>query len=426
MSGSPSSSYSSFRRRSKNYPSAAPQDRDTPESRRYRNIQGSVDSIGETDDLLGTAEKAAKAAHLEAVDEPPAPTEDSWHHVPLAFALIPPVFGFVFGGRAGGGDVWTDFMLMAIVAMYLRYLVKFPWEWYKAAGARKVIELQRSDALNDDGVRTTTSSPSESGIDEEERLSPMTRRDEAIDQLEMMENIALLSCFAGPLVGGLLLHWIRTALSRSSEGMVSNFNITLFVLAAEMRPMSQAMKLLERKTLHLQTLVHQPPAGRVTRLIGQVEDLQKSLREVSATVSAFESEKLVADAREGVRPDLEAVQRAVRRYEKKEAMHRAHAEERIAAIERKMDDVMEVILKSEKTMTRQWSTIGVLFGYIRQLALLPLMLTLSLLSLPYRAVHGGVRMITGAGRKGHGRRLLRASEHEYEIGDTGTRVSRRS
>src|SRR5947207_7941232 len=74
--------------------------------------------------------------------------------------------------------------------------------------------------------------------DEDETPTPSRHRHDApfdpeveaaTINLRRTELLALVSCVASPLLGGYLLHYIREFLSRPSEGLVSTFNITLFV-----------------------------------------------------------------------------------------------------------------------------------------------------------------------------------------------------
>ena len=63
---------------------------------------------------------------LVSIEEEPAsvvvepPNGNTLHHLPIAFALLPAVAGLVIGG----GDKWTDVMLLGLVGIYLNWLVK--------------------------------------------------------------------------------------------------------------------------------------------------------------------------------------------------------------------------------------------------------------------------------------------------------------
>lgn len=55
----------------------------------------------------------------------PTDTENpTWHTIPLAFAVLPAIGGVLF---TGGTYFVTDVMLLFLVAVFLHWLVKFPW-----------------------------------------------------------------------------------------------------------------------------------------------------------------------------------------------------------------------------------------------------------------------------------------------------------
>jgi len=78
-----------------------------------------------------------------------------------------------------------------------------------------------------------------------------------------------------------LLHAIRSQLSRPSEGLVSNFNLTIFVLAAELRPAAQVVKLIRNRSLYLHSVVHHPPMTRVDALATRLEELNAEVRDLT-------------------------------------------------------------------------------------------------------------------------------------------------
>jgi len=49
-----------------------------------------------------------------------APKGTTWHHLPIAFALLPAAAGLFLGG----GENWTDVMLLGLAGVYLNWLVK--------------------------------------------------------------------------------------------------------------------------------------------------------------------------------------------------------------------------------------------------------------------------------------------------------------
>jgi hypothetical protein len=121
-------------------------------------------------------------------------------------------------------------------------------------------------------------------------------RAEAARELRMNERLALLACFVGPCVGGWLLHAIRSQLSRPSEGLVSNFNLTIFVLAAELRPAAQVVKLLRSRSLHLHSIAHHPPTARMDELALKLEELNAEVRDLTVMATKAVDREVHLDA----------------------------------------------------------------------------------------------------------------------------------
>ncbi|CAK7203543.1 hypothetical protein SEUCBS139899_006277 [Sporothrix eucalyptigena] len=94
---------------------------------------------------------------------------------------------------------------------------------------------------------------------QQERRTFQKRQEDALRELYRHEVLALLSCFAFPVVGAYLLHALRGQLTRPSEGLISDFNLTVFILAAEVRPLRHFLQLVQARTLHLQRIVHVNP-----------------------------------------------------------------------------------------------------------------------------------------------------------------------
>jgi hypothetical protein len=173
-----------------------------------------------------------------------------------------------------------------------------------------------------------TSTSAIASEDEDETPTPSIQRQEppaqaeaeaAAINLRRTELLALTSCVAAPLIGGYLLHYIREFLSRPSEGLVSTFNITLFVMAAELRPAMKLMEMIKQRSLYLQRIVHkdmlesninnapvdiEPVNQKIMNLENTIEELRMSIVRVQGG-----REEVVTGVREGVRADVEALNR---------------------------------------------------------------------------------------------------------------------
>ena len=195
-------------------------------------------------------------------------------------------------------------------------------------------------------------------------------------ELRRHEIAALASCFLFPLIGAWLLHTIRSQLSRPSEGLVSNYNLTIFLLAAEIRPFSHLLKLVRGRTLHLQRVVASDSTSSIaltesTAAYGsKVHDLSKRLDEIETHIanSKFQNAlegvtpgsppplqlnhsnqrrlkgkepdiehslttDLVSEVRNSVQPDIDALNRAVRRFDRRSAAFSTQTEARFQDLE---------------------------------------------------------------------------------------------
>jgi hypothetical protein len=144
--------------------------------------------------------------------------------------------------------------------------------------------------------------------------------EEATIKLRRTELLALTSCVASPLIGGWLLHYIREFLSRPSEGVVSTFNITLFIMAAELRPAMKLMEMVKQRSLYLQKIVHketlegniiQPTPIDIEPLNNKITQLENTIEELRMSIVRVQGgrEEVVTGVREGVRGEVEALNR---------------------------------------------------------------------------------------------------------------------
>ncbi|KAA8901727.1 hypothetical protein FN846DRAFT_754103, partial [Sphaerosporella brunnea] len=286
---------------------------------------------------------------------------NTWHSVPLAFAVLPAVGGVLWDG---GSAFVADVMLLLLLAVFLHWLVKFPWEWYHSS-QRLLPTIPHGEE------------PAAAAV-------PIVDPARVAAEKEMRRNemLALTACFAGPLLGGWMLHAVRSQLSRPSEGLVSNFNLTVFVLAAELRPVAQVVKLMRARTLHLQRMVHRLPRSRVEDVERRVEGLAEEVRELAALAKrAVERD-----------PDLDALNRAVRRYEKREVLHSAQTESRILEINNRLNDVITLTAAAQRKQA-QHTFAALLLDWACGFVLAPLSLTWKIMCLPAKAVE----LVTGAG-----------------------------
>ncbi|PGH05742.1 hypothetical protein AJ80_08299 [Polytolypa hystricis UAMH7299] len=323
--------------------------------------------------------------------------ESPWQSTPLALALLPALGGLFF---TNGSAVLTDISLLVLAAVFLNWSVRLPWDWYHSAQGvgRGGIPRHERFEVNEFGEEQPIESDSHDDKDEKnptgERHPPRpvfsSTQAHAIAsaraQLRLHEVIALASCFICPVAGAWLLHTIRAQLSRPSEGLVSNYNLTVFLLAAEIRPVSHLLKMVQSRTLYLQRIVASNPYEEEKLDSSKVLDLSKRLEELEAhiaesltqnnslddqppqaTASGNQQQikeqlteataRISTDVCKTMQPDLDALNRAVRRYEKRTAVSNYEIDARIRELERQMRDVISLATDAQRKRNNNSSNI---------------------------------------------------------------------
>ena len=243
-------------------------------------------------------------------------------------------------------------------------------------------------------------------------------RHPAASELRKHEMLALASCFLFPLLGAYLLHTIRAQLSRPSEGLVSDYNLTIFVLAAEIRPLAHLIKIIQARTLFLQRMVSQnsypdrPEDGRVLELGKRLEDVEKRLvSDLSVPAAGASSADpksaatMTSEVRRTLQPDLDALNRAVRRYEKRATMQTMQTESRLLDLEARLGDALSLAAAAAQSGQRQrQGLLTILLDGMIAAMLLPLQALWSLVNLPIKAL---VTLVTVFGASTSSKRSAR-------------------
>lgn len=399
--------------------------------------------------------------------------------LPLAFALLPALVGVFF---EGGSAFITDFMLLALVFIFLRYTITQPWQWYHEAqevrikqevGLEQVYEGESETEMpskmsssvmtldevpeetsqdgqdNDDGHETHTDTEHH----EEHQMRPSADRlnrtrvqEAAVNELYYHEVLALLSCFISPVVGAYLLHAIRAQLTQRSEGLMTNFNISVFLLAAELRPMSHALKLIQARTLHLQRIVQSTPIARSTTV--QLEEMRSRMAQLELRASATEEATAAALARathlaqqpsrrpgadggkddaalvrevcNAIQPELDALNRAVRRYEKKSTVLALQTESRLGGLDLRLNDAIALtaaVAKHSQLSASRWG-VGAWASWLAEwvvtIVLAPYHVLMFCLMWPFRFIAGLCFQRGRASRSdGHGRASAESRAGRY-------------
>ncbi|KAI1317168.1 hypothetical protein F5Y16DRAFT_392921 [Xylariaceae sp. FL0255] len=353
-------------------------------------------------------------------------TKSPFVYVPLILALLPAVAGILF---ENGAAFFTDLTLLSIAAIFLHWSVTQPWDWYHTA---QQIRIDESELLTDsvfesDSDQDQESSsmpttalenvPEENGKENGTDIEPGTPKREAparnnrkweerqaaaVKELHMQEMIALAWCFAFPMLAAYLLHTIRGQLTRPSEGLVSDYNLTIFICAAEIRPVSHLFRMIHTRTLHIQKIVARNPYPKelttstsesIQALKDRLEELEERSSHMKPTISNDStpeiSQKVVETAvgrefRRSVQPELESLSRAMRRYEKKLTLLASQTDNRIEYVDYRLNDAIALAAVAAKNSNPQWPITGWLFGRTVAVVTFPFHVIGAIVTFPFR------------------------------------------
>ncbi|KAM0334113.1 hypothetical protein ACHAQA_001133 [Verticillium albo-atrum] len=391
----------SHRRPRSSFASAAA---DPFESPRRRNSTLSDYSLGDAGDLFNPKPSGHQPS-----------TEDGskWTHLPLAFALLPALGGILF---QNGSAIVTDVMLLGLSAIFLHWSVTQPWHWYHSAQEVRINEEMNSALEVDDDSDPDHASETEPADASSSETAPKNKRSsttdatsDALAELYLHEVLALASCFLFPILGAYLLHTIRAQLSRPSEGLVSNYNLSIFLMAAELRPMSHMIRLVQSRTLRLQRYVHENPfkqvsanASHIDMLQARIEALESRSAEAGATPGTSTKQQngtteaatqkqqaaLLRDVRNAIQPELDALNRAVRRYEKKATLLSMQTESRFGTLDTRLSDAIALAAAAAKNSAAQPSLLQWVAESVWDLCMMPFRALVSVLLLPFRTLLG--------------------------------------
>lgn len=298
-------------------------------------------------------------------------------------------------------------------------MLTFARDWYLSAQATRTEEPinlsafesieEGSDEDRDDEVAASsqeiTSPTKPGGGVNVTQHTPQSEVFAARKELQAHELMALSACFLFPAIGAWLLHAIRSQLSRPSEGLVSNYNLTVFLLASEIRPLSHLVKLIQARTLHLQRIVSSATiddnkidtskvldiAKRLEELESHVADTadsaQKTIGNPSEQLAAKSVAQATSDVRKAIQPELDALNRAVRRYEKRTTISALQTEARLQELESRLKDVVVLAAAAQRNAeSAPRNFILVLFNWLCGAVVVPVRYFSFWLSLPSRFV----------------------------------------
>jgi hypothetical protein len=375
--------------------------------------------------------------------------DSHWQSSAIALALLPALGGMLF---KGGDAVLGDISLILLAAVFLNWSLRIPWKWYRSAQAVTASEprvtglstpiIEEEDESLIDPSETEAqhpgASPKSAGGTSRGKNADAQELEAAKAELQAHELIALFSCFICPAFAAWLLHAIRSQLSRSSEGLVSNFNLTLFMMAAEVRPLTHLMSMVQNRTLFLQRKINvemlqypssAPLEPHNEQLVSRIEELEKhiangiatrdqTLSDTTIDQSAAKASALaIAELRKSLQPEIEALSRAMRRYEKKSTITAVQIEGRLQDLENKYEDVVVLAASAQRSVQSQPRLYYmVVLNWFCAAIVVPVEMMQGLLLLPrtmYKQFIALIaKLIPGLGRSRKGKEPLRQGQRK--------------
>ncbi|KAJ8123614.1 hypothetical protein O1611_g9549 [Lasiodiplodia mahajangana] len=158
--------------------------------------------------------------------------------------------------------------------------------------------------------------------------------------------------------------------------------------------------MLQQRTLHVQAIVAQNPHAQKVVTNDQIQALHDRLDELEAreatkgpstsnSIQAEIPQKLVESAvgrefRKSIQPELEALNRAMRRYEKKLNLLANQTDHKIEYVEYRLNDAIALAAVAAKNSNSQWKVTGWLIRGITTGVTLPFQAAAAVLTFPFR------------------------------------------
>lgn len=174
-------------------------------------------------------------------------------------------------------------------------------------------------------------------------------------QLKRHELMSFVACFLGPVFGAYLMHAIRAQLTLA-DSLISDYNLTIFILMAEIRPVKRLIKMIEERTLHLQRIVRSDPRNEWKP--ADAQEISRRLAELEtrfigpASSSHVDVMAIGAEVRQSMQPQLDALNRAVRRYEKRHMAQSLQIEARFQEVDLRLKDTLSLAAAAARTGQR--------------------------------------------------------------------------
>ncbi len=180
---------------------------------------------------------------------------------------------------------------------------------------------------------------------------------------------------------------------------MSSYNLTIFILCAEVRPLRHLIKLVRARTFHLQRVVHANPyrsreekmqtveTARLDDLVGRLHDLESRLGGLDqpngqathneTKAMRREREDLTQELLEQIKPKLNTLASAIRKTHRQQRDYSEQIDTRLKAIDSKANSAVAVAKIAERNSRTLWTSIAWLIDWVMFFLLFPLRLVLA-------------------------------------------------
>lgn len=153
------------------------------------------------------------------------------------------------------------------------------------------------------------------------------------------------------------MHTIRGQLMRA-EGVVSDANLSIFLLCAEIPPVNRLIKMRTERILHFQRIVREAPRESIRP--ADAQQLSQRMSELEGRLDGAQTpnpksnyeadfEKITAEVRQTTQIQLDGLTRAVRRYEKRHMVQSLQIEARFQDLESRLKDALALAAAAART-----------------------------------------------------------------------------
>ncbi|KAI8647405.1 hypothetical protein BD408DRAFT_334911 [Parasitella parasitica] len=253
--------------------------------------------------------------------------------------------------------------MVLLVLYYVHKWMTVPWAYYESARSRHIMHQKLSNERTNAGILHIPKN-------EQEAFARRMQRDHSKSksitaELRRHELAGLLLVVLSPAIAGYTLQYSRYLLS-NIDRYINAFNVTIFILAASIRPLTHVMTLLQRRTAFLQS--------EALASENQVQVLQAKLdileKELYGLRKAFATKQDLGQlVTEDIKPSLQQFAKKLKRFEKQDPLLRNWFEEKFAAINYKVREFDQYIRVEQDQRQKT-------HGMIVSLILLPLRISL--------------------------------------------------